>query len=102
MAGHRVRTTILVIVTTLLVAPVVAFTGAMAAVFWSGCFLECSEPDHGSAIAAGAVALVFCGIPVVVGFASARGSRRLILWATVTGVVLVAGTVLGSQLVGIA
>jgi hypothetical protein len=56
----------------------VFFAALIVVIEWTGCFIECREPDPNpmGAAAAGFVALLVLGLPVLVGVLSWRGSSR--------------------------
>lgn len=98
----RVIGTVLAVAVTLVI---VAYPVTIAALFvvveWTGCFIECREPDPNpvGAVASGMVALLLLGIPVLVGVLSWRGSSRRLLavfagLALLTAVVWVLGVAL--------
>lgn len=98
----RVLGTVLAVTVTALVVAYPAFFAALVVVIeWSGCFLECREPDPNrvGAAAAGLVALLLLGLPVLVGVLSWRGSSRKLLLAF-AGVALLAAAmwVLGAAI----
>lgn len=75
-------TVLAVSVTALVVVYPLFFAALFAAIEWSGCFLECREPDpnRAVAVAAGLVAILLLALPVLAGVLAWRGpSRRLIL-----------------------
>ena len=80
----RVLGTVLAVsVTALIVAYPVFFAALFVVIEWTGCFLECREPDPNpaGAAAAGLIALLLLGLPVLVGILSWRGSSRKLLLA---------------------
>jgi hypothetical protein len=56
-----------------------------------GCFLECSEPDPGVGLRYFLAAMALLAVPVLVGLAARRRSRKFWLWACAA---LIAGLVL--------
>ena len=80
---RRALVTVLAVsVTALVVVYPLFFASLFAVIEWTGCFIECREPDpnRAAATAAALVAVLLLGLPVLVGVLSWRGpSRRLLL-----------------------
>lgn len=81
--ARALGTVLAVSVTSLIVAYPLFFLALVAVIEWTGCFIECREPDPNrlGAAAAGLVALLLLGLPVLVGVLSWRGSSRKLLLA---------------------
>jgi hypothetical protein len=77
-----IGTVLAVLVTCVVVAYPLLLAALFTVVEWTGCFIECREPDPNpvGAVASGMVALLLPGLPVLVGVLSWRGSsRRLVV-----------------------
>lgn len=84
LPSRRVRvigTVLAVLVTAVIVAYPIAIALLFVVVEWTGCFIECREPDPNplGAVASGLAAVVLLALPVVVGVLSWRGSSRRLL-----------------------
>lgn len=80
--ARRVLLTVFAVtVTALVVAYPLFFAALIAVIEWTGCFIECREPDpnRAGATAAALVAVLLLGLPVLAGVLSWRGSSRPLL-----------------------
>ena len=71
-----------------------------ALVSFTGCFIECGEPDTGTGVLWGSLALFFLGLPVLTGLVVARVPlRRGLPWLIGLGGAVTLGAVLAQRVI---
>jgi hypothetical protein len=84
----------------LLVAVPAGWSAYFALVSFTGCFIECGEPDTGTGVLWGSLALFFLGLPVLTGLVVARVPlRRGLPWLIGLGGAVTLGGVLAQRVI---
>ena len=83
-----------------LVAVPAGWSAYFALVSFTGCFIECGEPDTGTGVLWGSLALFFLGLPVLTGLVVARVPlRRGLPWLIGVGGAVTLGGVLAQRMI---
>ena len=83
-----------------LVAVPAGWSAYFALVSFTGCFIECGEPDTGTGVLWGSLALFFLGLPVLTGLVVARVPlRRGLPWLIGLGGAVTLGAILAQRVI---
>jgi hypothetical protein len=83
-----------------LVAVPAGWSAYFALVSFTGCFIECSEPEPGTGVLWGSLALFFLGLPVLAGLIVARVPlRRGLPWLIGLGGAVMLGAILAQRVI---